>query len=78
MPIIIFIVFQNSLCSTNFPYPYCSAQNTDTTCPSESGQPTGNIAGSSCDYGRFSYDIQVPPNAQPLPAKYTYHIESFL
>ncbi|CAH1725135.1 unnamed protein product [Aphis gossypii] len=64
--------YLNSLCSTNFPYPYCSAQNTDTSCPSESRQPTGNIDGSSCDYGRFSYDIQVPPNAQPLPAKLSY------
>ncbi|XP_060834659.1 uncharacterized protein LOC132917781 [Rhopalosiphum padi] len=64
--------YQNSVCPTNIPYPYCSTQNTDTTCPSTSGQPTGNIVGSSCDCGRFPYVIQVPPNVQPLPAKLSY------
>jgi len=70
--IIYFIVFQNSVCPTNTPYPYCSAPNTDISCPSASGLLTGHIIDSSSDCGRFPYDIQIPPNVHPSPAKYTY------
>ncbi|XP_060876869.1 uncharacterized protein LOC132949799 [Metopolophium dirhodum] len=64
--------YQNSVCPTNTPCPYYSAQNTDKSCLSASGLPTGHIIGSSSDCGRFPYDIQVPPNVHPAPAKLSY------
>ncbi|XP_016664491.1 uncharacterized protein LOC107885373 [Acyrthosiphon pisum] len=63
---------QNSVYPTNTPYPYYRDQNTDVSCLSASGLPTDHIIGSCSDCGRFPYDIQVPPNAHPSPAKLSY------
>ncbi|XP_015367576.1 PREDICTED: uncharacterized protein LOC107164319 [Diuraphis noxia] len=64
--------YQTSVCPTNTPYPYFSAQNIDRSCPSELS--TGHVVGSSCNCaaGGFPYEIQVPPNVQPSPTKVSY------